>query len=209
MTLDDLDSVVQLHRLCFPVSISVFSAFSHDIVRRFYAQFVEEAESHAAVLEEPGSGCIVGVTFGTSKPGFQKRFLKRHRFRLFCSIIKGLLTGMAVWKSLWARLRKKNSLSLGEYDSVLAEAGVPAPSGLEDLNMGIAVHPDWRGGGNAAKLIEYYTAIIFKTGVVRIRTAILTNNVASMFFFKRCGWKVRKVSDTQVSVWFDRSGYDS
>jgi len=64
-------------------------------------------------------------------------------------------------------------------------------------------------GGNAAKLIEYYTAIIFKTGVVRIRTAILTNNVASMFFFKRCGWKVRKVSDTQVSVWFDRSGYDS
>jgi len=153
MTLDDLDSVVQLHRLCFPVSISVFSAFSHDIVRRFYAQFVEEAESHAAVLEEPGSGCIVGVTFGTSKPGVPKSdFLNAIVSDFFCSIIKRPFNWYGRMEiTLGTFAKRKNSLSLGEYDSVLAEAGVPAPSGLEDLNMGIAVHPDWRGGGKCCE----------------------------------------------------------
>ncbi len=209
MTLEDLDGVAEVHRCCFSASISIFSVLSLDVLKDYYALFVEEPESYAAVLEEPGSGRIIGATFGTRKPGIQGRFLQRHRLKFFWSIFKGLFTSTAVWKSLWSRLRKKHILPLGEYNVALADAGVPAPKGLEDLNMGIAVHPDYRGGGNAARLIGYYTARVFEMGATRIRGAILTNNLASMIFFKRRGWKFKELSDTQVSVWIDRPDSNS
>ncbi|MFC1677029.1 GNAT family N-acetyltransferase [Planctomycetota bacterium] len=209
MTLDDLDGVVKVHRDCFPSSVSIFSALDDSILKAYYAQFVEESESYAAVLEQPGSGLIVGVTFGTRKPGIQGRFLHTHRFEFLLSVLKGLLTSKAMWGSLWSRLRKTNALPLGEYDSELAAKGVPVPQGVEDLNMGIAIHSKFRGGGNAKRLIEYYTARIFEIGATKIRGAILTKNIASMTFFKRHGWKFKEISDTQVSVWIDRPDSDS
>jgi GNAT superfamily N-acetyltransferase len=209
MTLDDLDGVVKVHKDCFPSSVSIFTALDDSILKAYYAQFVKEPESYAAVLEELGSGLIIGVTFGTRKAGIQGRFLRAHRFKFILSVLKGLFTSRAVWSALWLRLRKTNSLPLGEYDSVLAAKGVPPPSGLEDLNMGIAVHSKFRGGGNAKKLIEYYTARVFEAGATRIRGAILTKNAASMIFFKRRGWKFKEISDTQVSVWIDRPSSNS
>ena len=209
MTLDDLDGVVEVHKDCFPVSVSIFSALDDNILKAYYSQFVKEPESYAAVLEEPGSGRVIGVTFGTRKPGIQGRFLRTHRFSFLLSVLKGLFTSKAVWSSLWSRLRKTNVLPLGEYDSVLAAKGVPPPSGLEDINMGIAVHSQFRGGGNAKRLIEYYTARMFEAGITRIRGAILTKNTPSMIFFKRRGWKFKEISDTQVSVWIDRTSSNS
>ena len=204
MTLDDLDGVVRVHKDCFPSSISVFSALDDSILKAYYAQFVEEPESYAAVLEQPGSGFIMGITFGTRKPGIQRRFLRTHRFKFLLSVLKGLITSKTVWSSLWLRLRKTNALPLGEYDSALAAKGVPSPRGPEDLNMGIAVHSKFRGGGNAKRLVEYYTDRMFEAGAARIRGAILTKNTPSMIFFERCGWKFKEISDTQVSVWIDR-----
>ena len=75
LTLNDLDSVAELHRHCFSDSVSIFSLLGRNILKHFYAQLVEEPKSFAAVLEEPGSGRIVGVAFGTHKPGIQGRFL--------------------------------------------------------------------------------------------------------------------------------------
>jgi GNAT superfamily N-acetyltransferase len=204
MKLSDLDGVVELHRYCFTSEVSIFSALSPGVLKRYYAMFVEEPESYAAVLEEPASGRIVGFTFGTSKPGIRKRFLRRYYCRFFWSVIKGLFTDKSVWKSLWLRLWGKSSLNLGEYNPVLAVAGVPPPQGPEDLCMGIGVHSDYRGGGNAARLIDYYVTRVFEKGAVRIRGAVLTSNIASMTFFRRCGWNFKRISDAQVSIWIDR-----
>jgi GNAT superfamily N-acetyltransferase len=74
--------------------------------------------------------------------------------------------------------------------------------------MGIGVHSDFRGGGNAGRLIDYYVTRVFEKGAVRTRGAILVNNTASMTFFKRHGWEFRRISDTQVSVWLDRPKKD-
>jgi N-acetylglutamate synthase-like GNAT family acetyltransferase len=70
--------------------------------------------------------------------------------------------------------------------------------------MGIAIHPNWRGGGNAKRLLDYYIHKIFQTEAVRIRGAILTSNVASMTFFRRRGWQFKEISPKQVSVWVDK-----
>ena len=204
MTLKDLNNVVEVHKNCFSSSVSIFSALNNDILKCYYAQFVKEPESYAAVLEEPVSGRVIGFTIGTRKEGIQKRFLQSYRFRFLWSIFKAFFTGTAMWRALWSRLRKTKSLYLGEYDSVLARAGVPPPKGPEDLNMGIGIHSDFRGGGNATRLIEFYSKRIFETPVVRIRGAILADNIASIKFFERQGWRFKKISDTQFSVWIDR-----
>jgi ribosomal protein S18 acetylase RimI-like enzyme len=208
MTLSDLDGVAELHKHCFTSEISIFSALSPDVMKRYYAMFVEEPESYAAVLEEPASGRIVGFTFGTRRPGIQKRFLHRYYIRFLWSVIKGVFTGKAVWNSLLSRFRVKNRSRLGEYDSLLAKAGVPPPKGPEDLCMGIGVHRDFRSGGNAARLIDYYVTRMFEKGVVRVRGDTRINNIASMTFFKRRGWEFRQISDTQVSIWIDRPKKD-
>jgi GNAT superfamily N-acetyltransferase len=204
MKMDDLDGVAELHKHCFSNETSIFSALSNDTLKRYYAMYVQEPESYAAVLEDTASGQIVGFTTGTSRPGIQKRFFKRYYFEFFSNVIKGLLTSKAVWKSLWSRFFKKNEINLGEYDSVLANAGVPAPKGVEDLCMVIGVHKDFRGRGNAARLLNYYVTKVFEKGAVRIRGAVLTRNIASMNFFKHQGWEIRPVSDTYVSIWIDR-----
>jgi GNAT superfamily N-acetyltransferase len=211
MTLGDLDRVAELHRHCFTSEISIFSALSPDVLKRYYGMFVSEPESFAAVLEEPASGHIVGFTFGTGRPSIQKRFLHRYYIRFLLSIIKGVFTSKAVRKSLRSRLGKKRDVQfgdLGEYNSALAGAGVPPPDGPEDLCMGIGVHKDYRGGGNASRLVDYYACRVFEKGAVRIRGAVLTGNIASMTFFKRRGWEFRRISDAQVSIWLDRPKKD-
>jgi GNAT superfamily N-acetyltransferase len=208
MTLSDLEGIAELHKHCFTSETSIFSALSPDILKLYYGMFVEEPESFAAVLEEPISGRIVGFAFGTTKPGIQKRFLHRYYFMFLCGIIFGLFTSKAVWKSLRARLRGTTGLYLGEYDSALANAGVPPPQGQEDLFMGIGVHSDYRGGGNASRLIDYYSTRVFEKGAVRTRGAVLTSNIASLAAFKHRGWELRRISDIQVNIWFDRPKKD-
>ncbi len=204
MKLSDLDGVVEVHRNCFTSETSLFSALSPDVLKCYYAMYAEEPESYAAVLEEPASGRIAGFAFGTTKAGIKRRFLKRYYLKFTFSVLKGLFTNAAVWKSLFARLWGQRGLNLGGYDSVLADAGVPAPGGIEDVCLGIGVHSDFRGGGNAAKLIDYYVKRVFEKGAVRVRGGVLKSNIASMTFFQRRGWNFREISDEQVSVWIDR-----
>jgi GNAT superfamily N-acetyltransferase len=204
MTLDDLGGVVEVHKHCFSSDTSIFSALSPDVLKLYYGMFVEEPESFAAVLEEPVSGRIVGFTFGTTRPGIQKRFLRRHCFRFLWNVIKGLFTNKAVWNSLRSRARVRNRSRLGEYDSLLAKAGIPPPEGLEDLCMGIGVHSDYRGGGNAARLIDYYVKKAFEKGAVRVRGDVFLSNTASVTFFKHRGWEFRRITDTQAGIWIDR-----
>jgi ribosomal protein S18 acetylase RimI-like enzyme len=209
MTLGDLDGVAELHRHCFTGSISIFTVLSDDVLKRYYTQFIEEPESFAAILEEPGTGRIVGMTIGTFNPNIQRRFLQRYFFRFLWDVLRGLFVRTAVWKLLWRRLQKKDSMLLGGYDSILAAAGVPAPKGPEALHMLIGVHKQFRGGGNAQRLIEYHTKRMFEHGATRVRSAVLLSNLRSLNFFRRVGWNIKEVSSTYMSVWIDRPNSDS
>lgn len=208
MKSSDLAQIAELHRNCFPESISIFSVLSDNIVKCFYAQMLEEAECVVTVLEEPVSGCIIGLAFGTTRPGFQRRFLRQHFFQFGLSVFNGLLTGTALWKMLWDRLLKKIGTSSTKRDSVLADADVPAPKDPEAFFALVGVHAKWRGGGNAERLVKYFTSQMFAAAAARIRGTVRSDNLASLILFKRLGWKSRKISDTQVSIWIDRTGSD-
>ena len=204
MKISDLDDVNEVHKKCFSAFVSIFSALSSDILKLYYRMFIDEPESYAVVLEDQASGRVVGVVIGTGNPGIQDRFLKKYRTRFFWDILKGLFSRKAVWEALVARFGKRNSFSLGKYEPALAAIGIPAPKGPENINMEIALHPDFRGKGNAARLLEFYNKRVFEDGAVRTRGQVLASNIASATFFKRQGWTFLKISDTQFSIWFDK-----
>ncbi len=207
----DLETVAKIHKECFPVTISIFSALDSEILKLYYQMFIEESESYVAVLEDTVSNRVIGFTFGTRKLGIQERFLKKYRCKILFAIMKGLLTRVAVWKAMLARLTKQNALSMGTgpFCSELAKLGLSVPAGLEDINLGIAIDPNFRGHGNAARLIDFYQKKVFQLGAVRVRGAILTSNLASMTFFQRQGWQFLKASEKEVVVWIDRPAFIS
>jgi len=209
MTLSDLDGVVRLHKHCFPDSISIFTALSDDIVKRFYAQVIEEPECVAAVLEEPSSGRVVGLAFGTMKPGFQRRFLRRHFFCFVWGILSAFIVNPVLRKAMWARFKRRVRLLLQKRNAVLANSTVPPPKGPEASYILLGVHTQWRGRGNAGRLVEYFTTRMFETGAARINALIRLDNLPSLKVHKRLGWNMTEISPEEVCVWIDRPDLNS
>jgi len=206
MTLDDVDGVVEVHRHCFPASVSIFSVLSRSIVKRYYELFVKEPESLAAVLLEPGTERVGGFAAGTLKPGIQKRFAVRYCLPLCWGVLLGCLTSAAVRKMVFARVRDIPKMFTEKKGNKFAEAEGSPPDGPIGFFMPIAIHPDFRGGGNAVKLAEYLTNKFFERGVARVRGGGITiDNIASRRLFEqKLGWNSKVISNKWVAVWIDR-----
>ena len=206
MTLEDVDGVVEVHRHCFPASVSIFSVLNRSIVKRYYELFVKEPESLGAVLAEPGSGRIVGFAAGTLKPGIHRRFVTRCFFLLCGSILWGLLTSTSVRKVIWAHLKNIHNLLTGGQGKQFAKAEGSPPDGTIGFFMPIAVHSDFRGGGNATRLAAYLTNQFFERGVARVRGGIITieNTASRCLFEQRLGWNSKVISNKWVAVWIDQ-----
>jgi len=206
MTLEDVDGVVEVHRHCFPASVSIFSVLSRSIVKRYYELFVKEPESLGAVLVEPGTERVCGFAAGTLRPGIQKRFAKRYCIPLSLSILWGLLTSTSIRKVIWAHLKNIPNLLTGGKGKQFAKAEGSPPDGTMGFFMPIAIHSDFRGGGNAVKLADYLTNQFFERGVARIRGGIITieNTASRRLFEQRLGWNSKVISNKWVAVWIDR-----
>ncbi len=206
MTLEDLDAIAVLHRSCFPGTISIFTTLDDDLLKRYYALVIEEPESFATVLEDPISGDLVGLAIGTMKPGLQRRFVQHHFLRFFGGIFRAILVNPLVRKAVRERFKYIKRFLRGKRKSELADLG-PVPDGPEAFFTLVGMHTRWRGGGNAERLVEYFTTQVFNAGVVRIRGAVGPDNLASLIMHKRLGWHAQKISDDEIAVWIDQSDY--
>ena len=206
MTAADTSGVVEVHRHCFPASISIFSALNPDIVKRYYELFVSESESLGAVLVESGTERIAGFASGTLRPGIKKRFAIRYCIPLCWGILFGCLTSATVRKVVCGHIKNIPKMFTEKKRKDCAEAESPPPNGPIGFFMPIAIHPDFRGGPNAVKLAEYLMDKFFERGVVRIRSGgITTDNIASRILFEKLlGWNSKVISDKWVTVWTDR-----
>lgn len=206
MTLADIDGVVEVHRHCFPASISIFSVLNRSIVKRYYELFVSEPESLGAVLVESGTERIAGFTAGTLRPGVKKRFAIRYCIPLCWSVLLGCLTSTAVQKVVCAHLKSIPKMFTEKKGDKFAEAESTPANGPIGFFMPIAIHPDFRGGDNAVKLAEYLMNQFFERGVARVRgSGITTDNIASRILFEKLlGWNSKVVSDKWVAIWTDR-----
>jgi len=211
MTLEDVDGVVDVHRHCFPASVSIFSVLNRNIAKRYYALFVKEPESLGVVLEDLDLGRIVGFTAGTLKPGIQKRFAVRYCIPLCWSVLLGCLTSASVRKVVLAHFKGVHNLFTSKQEKQFAKAEGSPPDGPMGFFMPVAVHSDFRGGGNAVRLATYLTNQFFERGVARIRGGGITiENIASRRLFEqKLGWNSKVISDKWVAVWIDRPKDDS
>lgn len=206
MTAADINGVVEVHRHCFPASVSIFSILDHGIVKRYYELFVNEPESLGAVLVESGTERIAGFTAGTLRPGIKKRFAIRYCISLCWGILLGCLTNNEVRKVVYGHLKSIPKIFTGKKGDKFAEAEGSPANGPIGFFMPIAIHPDFRGGGNAVKLAEYLTNQFFERGVARVSGGgITTDNIASRRLFEeKLGWNSKVVSDKWVAVWINR-----
>jgi len=204
MTLEDVDGVVEVHRHCFPASVSIFSVLRRDVVRSYYAQFVQEPESLGAVLEEPMSGRIVGFAVGTVKAGFNRRFVRRRFFKFVWHIFKGLFVSTTIRRVVGSHLRKIGGMFFEKRNGAPGNLVLPPPTGPVAIFMPIAVHTQWRSGGNAAKLANYFADRLFEKGVSRVRGRIALDNLPCLKLFRKLGWSEKKVSEEWIAVWIDQ-----
>ncbi|HIJ70832.1 MAG TPA: GNAT family N-acetyltransferase [Planctomycetes bacterium] len=206
MTLDDVDGVVDVHRCCFPASVSIFSVLDRRIVKRYYELFVKESESLGAVLVEPCTGRIGGFAAGTLKPGVQRRFVLHNFFPLCWYVFFGCLTSATIRKVVFSHIKSIPAMFKEKKAKRFAGAEGSSPDGPVGFFMPIAVHPDFRGGGNAIRLANYLTSQFFERGVARVRGGgITTGNIASRkLFAERLGWNSKVISDKWIAVWIDR-----
>ncbi len=208
MTLEDLDDVAAVHKSCFPASI--FSELDDELVKCFYRQAVEEPQSYAAVLEDPIIGKVVGFAIGTTKAGYRKRLLLRHPLRFCWSTLKGLFTSPLIWLAVLTRVLQIRKI-LAERPKIFAaglgSSDMSPAKGMEALFMPIAVHADYRGGGNASQLTNCLTEKLLATGATRVIGKVAHDNIASIKLFRRLGWQESNISEQWLIVWIDKEDF--
>lgn len=199
MRLGDLPAIAEIHRVCFPMSISIYSVLPSEVVQRFFKQFVLEPYSIAAVCEEKDTGRICGYATGTMKTGITGRFLRANRYLFAVEVLKKLFTHRTVARVLWANLSERQK---DHVDYAKIEGGLP--KGPVGNYRAIAVHPDFRGRKISEKLVVYVTDWLYAQGAVRVRgNGIRPDNIPSIKLFKKLGWHVQQVSEAWSLHWID------
>ena len=202
MVLQDLDGVVALHKACFPDYF--LTGLGPGILRRFYGLAIEDPSSFAAVLQVVETKQLVGLAVGTLNPGFHTQLMRQNLLRFGAAIVRGFFTSRAVRQGLWERLGFVRRLFRAQADRGLADAGVPPAAGPEARFLDVAVHPKWRGGRNAERLVEFFASRVLGAGAARLGGSVFPENLASLIMYKRLGWNVKKTGPRRVDVWIDR-----
>lgn len=202
MTIEDIDGVIDVHRNCFPAELSIFSVLSYDVVKLYYSEFVEH-ENFGVVSEDKEMGRIAGFAVGTFKPGFHSRFVKKY-LSVFCwNIFKGLFTSSTVRKVTF-RILKKNILKVfTKKTDIIDSDDISSANGPVGIFMPVAMHPDYRGGGNSEKLTNYFTKRMFDRGMMLLTGKIADDNIASLILFEKLGWKRKKIAGHWYKIWID------
>ena len=208
MTIDDVDGMIEVHKNCFPADRSIFSVLSHDIVRLYYSEFVEP-ENYGAVTEDTSSGRIAGFAIGTFKLGFHSRFVKKYLFVFCWNIFKCLFTSPTVRKVTFSLFVKAAGKLFTKNVDPVSTDNIPFANGPVGIFMPVAIHSDYRGGGNAARLTNFFTQRMFDKGMVRVRGRIAEDNIASLKLFRKIGWSEKRVSRHWYKVWIDKESSES
>lgn len=206
MTIKDIDGVIDVHKNCFPAELSIFSVLNHNVVKLYYSEFVEP-ENYGAVTKDTSNGRIAGFAIGTFKPGFHGRFVRKYLFVFCWNIFKGLFTSSTVRKVTFNIFAKAiGKLFTKNADPVNAD-NIPPANGPVGIFMPVAIHSDYRGGGNAARLVNFFAQRMFDKGMVRVRGRIEENNIASLKLFRKLGWSEKRVSKHWYKVWIDINAF--
>ena len=187
MKLTDLCEVIEIHKNCFPSSLSIFTALGDNILKLFYTQAVTEQDNIAIVLEDLGSKHVIAFAIGTMTPGFRQRLVKHNLLYFTWALFCGLLLNHAVRERTqnYMRLLKKKFSSKSCSNSTYLDSTPPVEP--EGNYMIVAVHQQARRKGNAKLILHDLVRRIFEAGANRVRARVRTDNLPSINMHKQFG----------------------
>lgn len=201
MTKGDLTQAVDLHTVCIPDHFS--TGLGKHILHYLYAQAVDDPKSMATVLEVPSRGRIAGIAVGTLDPKFEMRLMCYHPFGFLWGTLRGLFISPAVRQGIWMRLHLIKKMFRRRVDHAMEKTDIAPSKGPEARFLYVAVYPEYRGGRNSERLVDYFAKCIFQIGAARLRGVVYPKNLATLILYKRLGWNVKKTGPSRVDVWLD------
>jgi len=198
---EDLQQVVQVHRICFPQDL--YTSLGLAFHRGFYAALLSARQTRTAVLEDSATGMVVGFATGSFNPSLYRDMLKRNLHLAAWGALVGLFTSPVVRGGLKKALRRLGRIVRTEGVIGMDQAGIPPADGPVARLLYIGMLPEYRGGGNAQRLLQYCAEQLFALGAVRVAGIVPGDNLPSLILYKKAGWNVQKTGG-RYYVWADR-----
>ena len=157
------------------------------------------------VLEDIESHRITGLVFATFNPNYRRKMVMNHPLLFISRIIWGFLTSSKIRKEVFHRLLPDNNSAKTSNSNLHTQ--LPPCDGPKAYYFLVGLHEDYRGGGHADNLVNYFVKRLFETGASRIWGKIDVTNPASLILHKRTGFKVKKISTRKFIIWLDRKNF--
>ena len=178
----DLQSVAQVHSICFPDSFS--TALGKKLLVKFYEEYFRDVPELFLVAEnEPGQ--IIGFCMGyyCGNNPYMKRFFKNNPVRVALRMVWLLLSGnRAAWKKVKGMFARKNAAQIinTQYRGVKTKD-------CGDL-LSICVLAEHRGTGAAQDLMDRYQQVLLSQGRRICLLSVAVDNPRGIRFYERNGF---------------------
>ena len=182
----DIAAVARVHVESF--GDTFLARLGIDVLRHFYAAFLDYPEACAFVCRDSASGAVVGFVCGTENLRHHYRwFVRRRALPAASALLARALRDRAIARGMLRRARSVGGL-LGAEDPPRAQSGSSlalAPAHL----MSMAVRPGWRGAGVGAALVRAFTDEMARRGVRSLVLGVRDENTAARRLYERLGWR--------------------
>ncbi|NLX15213.1 MAG: GNAT family N-acetyltransferase [Phycisphaerales bacterium] len=206
MTPSHVDEVARLHQRCFPDYF--LTHLGQTFLRRYYLEFCRHSTDYALVACCKTGDPVAGVVVGSADAQAHFRSLYRRNMLLFAPLVGWrVIVDSTIRRAIWQRMAHLRAAAR----SVIPGFRKPASAPLSDKGpknqcpmrlLGIAVAPEYRGSGLAARLTECFETLLRQAGHPRVGLSVLPENQRAIAFYRKTGWQVTHASE--AGSWFEK-----
>jgi len=185
-TKDDMTSIVNVHKKCFPDSFS--STLGNGVLKEYYMSYYDQ---HRLFIIAEENDQIIGFCMGyESGSKAYSLFINKERINLVLSILKGLL---CFNKITWKKLVTTCYNIINKPKPIIYETITHAHK-YGDL-LSICVLDKYRGQGVAKQLVYEFEKLLVENNLFDYYLSLLPDNHRALRFYELCG--MRKISETR------------
>lgn len=182
----DVPELAELHAGIFDANTSVLSLFGRGYLKSVYSYFADSPETFTLVAESESGDRITGWVALCRRP-YVRALLRATWSRLLGAFVR----------RPWVLFDRRFVRRLRDQRNNLRDSSGPAP----ELAV-IAVHPEWRGRGVGAALLQKAEAQARRQGWTEVVTGTYRSNTAAASLFRRAGWLESESRSTPLALFF-------
>ena len=203
LTDQDAPGFAHAYMECFPDDF--FTGLGGGFLKHYCRQLANDPLSVTSVLEDPQTGQIIGLAVGSMNLGLYSRVITRGPVTTFISVMVGIFKSSAVRKGVIRAIRSIKRVIRTENVVGTDHEEIPPITGKTARFIVVGVCQNWRGGGNAERLVRHFTDQIFALGADRVTGIVHVTNPASLILWKRLGWHLCRTTPSQYLIYVDKT----